>query len=418
MGAKINNLMQKYGIVPGSGFASGGRVRTHYQTGGGAELDPEMRYGEMYPSTSPRRPLSASLMPIEGVGEGALMLPPEASASPSASPSAAAPPVSAQMPEVVVTAEPPARQTQRVATPTLAELLNRYSGPSSYASDIREARGRAQSEATAFADLIKQMSERAESPTSRSEMYFRLAAAFGSPTRTGSIGETFGKVGEQMGEYTKGRRAEEAERRALGMRAQEARLGGTRQDLQTLLTLSQQESQERRAASTDLIGQANLAIAQARLGLEQARRGELQPDERRAVREGRSRVNSGEGALRTLEEALELNPRTYDRSLGESIQSFVTQGLSPNNPYVVATRIQANLLGNQVIEKLRASFGGNPTEGERNFLRDLSGVNSLSREERAAIIQRGINELRKRMDREQEEIQFITSGRSREITQE
>ena len=461
-----------------SKYAEGGRVRTHYQTGGetelyvpplrrspaaspvmsitdpgyldrvlsrpvGAEppaefsildpnmdygqmypptsprspaaLDPNMDYGQMYPSTSPRSPAALALMPIEGVGEGAEI-------------TGDAP---RQRPEGLMDIEgtgegmpisPSGQRAEptesRQRNPTLAELLARNTRETPYASEIRDARSRARSEASAFADLIQRMSERGESPTSRAEMYFRLASAFGAPTRTGSIGETLSGVGRQMGEYTQGRRAEEAERRALAMRAGEARLGGTRQDLQTLLTLSQQESQERRAASNDLLAQANLAINQARLGIEQARRGELAPDERQAVRQGRARVNAGESALKTLEEALALNPNTYDRSFGESAQRFLAENLSPRNPTVLATRTQENLLGQEVIDKLRASFGTNPTEGERIFLRELSGINARSREERAAIIQRGIARLRDRMKDEAEEIQLITSGRSRQITQD
>jgi hypothetical protein len=101
--------------------------------------------------------------------------------------------------------------------------------------------------------MIQQMSQRSESPTSRAEMYFRLAAAFGSPTKTGKFAENLSLVGKEMSEYAKGRRTEEADRRALGLRAQELRMTGARQDLASLQTLAGQEAAERRAINSKVI---------------------------------------------------------------------------------------------------------------------------------------------------------------------
>jgi hypothetical protein len=84
-------------------------------------------------------------------------------------------------------------------------------------------------------------------------MYFRLAAAFGAPTRTGKFAENLSLVGKEMSEYAKGRRTEEADRRALGLRAQELRMTGARQDLASLQTLAGQEAAERRAINSKVI---------------------------------------------------------------------------------------------------------------------------------------------------------------------
>jgi hypothetical protein len=84
-------------------------------------------------------------------------------------------------------------------------------------------------------------------------MYFRLAAAFGAPTKTGKFAENLSLVGKEMSEYAKGRRTEEADRRALGLRAQELRMTGARQDLASLQTLAGQEAAERRAINSKVI---------------------------------------------------------------------------------------------------------------------------------------------------------------------
>ena len=127
------------------------------------------------------------------------------------------------------------------------ELMTRYLPSTNYGPQLAAAQQTARSEADAFSNMIRQMSERAESPTSRAEMYFRLASAFGAPTRTGQFTENLALAGREMGEYAKGRRADEAERRALGLRAQELRMAGARQDLASLQALAGQESAERRA---------------------------------------------------------------------------------------------------------------------------------------------------------------------------
>ena len=155
--------------------------------------------------------------------------------------------VTAPAPEPAAETPPPSGQ-QAASRPRLDDIFARYFPEAGSAGrELADARRRSQSESEAFYNLIRQQAERGESPTSRSEMYFRLASAFGAPTRTGSMGETLSKVGEQMGEYTKGRRSEEAERRNLLLRAQEARMAGAREDLATTRALAAQENADRRA---------------------------------------------------------------------------------------------------------------------------------------------------------------------------
>lgn len=135
----------------------------------------------------------------------------------------------------------------------MAALLGQMMPTTNYGAQLAGAQQNARSETEAFSNMIRQMSERAESPTSRAEMYFRLASAFGAPTRTGQFTENLGLAGREMGEYARGRRTDEAERRALALRAQELRMAGARQDLASLQTLAGQESAERRAINARII---------------------------------------------------------------------------------------------------------------------------------------------------------------------
>lgn len=203
-----------------SKYAGGGRVRTHYQTGGQAgegsleDLDAFYRdprnFTRPIPSVEPSNEIRVD--------------------------------VTAPEPRVVAPRSP------------LEDMLNRYMGVTGEAGrELASARQRSQAESEAFYNLIRQQAERGESPASRSEMYFRLASAFGAPTRTGKMGETLSNVGQQMSEYTRGRRTEEGERRNLLLRAQEARMGAAREDLATTRALAAQEAQERRALVAKLL---------------------------------------------------------------------------------------------------------------------------------------------------------------------
>lgn len=228
-----------------SKYADGGRVRTHYQTGGMAdegnldEIDAFYRDPRNF-----RRPQSNF---------------PEADPTAIGERRISTQPINNQPSEIRVDVTAPAPEPApepRVAAPRspLEDMLNRYMGVTGEAGrELASARQRSQAESEAFYNLIRQQAERGESPTSRSEMYFRLASAFGAPTRTGQMGETLSNVGQQMSEYTRGRRTEEGERRNLLLRAQEARMGAAREDLATTRALAAQEAQERRALVAKLL---------------------------------------------------------------------------------------------------------------------------------------------------------------------
>lgn len=234
---------EDYGATPGMNaarggyinrYAHGGQVRTHYQSGGPSEVpgDPGTSIDEFYQNPNALRGGS-----LEDFARTYTAAPRGEAPAPTGGSQTAEPPP-----------RPPAPRSP------LEDMLNRYMGVTGEASrELASARQRSQAESEAFYNLIRQQAERGESPTSRAEMYFRLASAFGAPTRTGHMGETLANVGQQMGEYTRGRRTEEGERRNLLLRAQEARMGAAREDLATTRALAAQEAQERRALVAKLL---------------------------------------------------------------------------------------------------------------------------------------------------------------------
>jgi hypothetical protein len=225
MKSDLYRLNQKYRGAPTkkSAYAKGGSVRRHFDGGGLNDMTGDGGDG------------SGQADPNGGAGEDTVA----DGASPPAGP-------------------PPARVTVPSGsgnrTMDLESLLQRYATPTTnYGAQLAQAQQAARSETEAFSNAVRQMAERTESPTSRAEMYFRLAAAFGAPTKTGKFAENLSLVGKEMSEYAKGRRTEEADRRTLGLRAQELRMTGARQDLASLQTLAGQEAAERRAINSKVI---------------------------------------------------------------------------------------------------------------------------------------------------------------------
>lgn len=526
MGAKLDNLMQQYGIMSGNGFASGGRVRTHYQTGGQAGednledldrfyqnptnravpffprprspasspvmspsdpgyldrlvsqpiginppnerniLDPNSSYERLYPASATRRALPPGIMPIENVGEGVGIVeepPARLSGLMEISNVGEGFPVSGNVePPEGGSGNAPARTSSPASSASPLEgMLERYLTPTGSGSrELTEARRRSQSESEAFYNMIRQMAERGESPTSRAEMYFRLASAFGAPTRTGTFGETLSNVGKELGEYTKGRRAEEAERRGLMLRAQEARMAGAREELSTTRALAAQEATERRAIANTMLQeyirsgrpQSNAGRAaidaglrpgtpefqdfvrrQTEIDIERTRQliqtqaenlelrrrqsESLSPTEIRLADETQQNLSTARDNLYTLRRALELNERSTPSNLTEGVITSLRRRLGSTAPEVVNTAELQNMLSRLTLASLKETFPGAISNDERRALEAVSGVTAQSREERRRILQNAIENLERVAPRYEEKVREIRSGRFGRIEQ-
>lgn len=490
-GSDLENFQKNFpGGLP---FAKGGRVRTHYQTGGEtvvppgedplADLDKFYQNPQNFSRPRPVRPptsyralqraaeMDANLVPpsvdgvpvelmrlkgepMPGVGEGGTIpspaiMPPQVGEGGTAQP--LVPPEYAPIPSAAAAGEnaPAAGQ----ASP-LEGMLARYLSPSGSGSqELAEARRRSQAESEAFYNMIRQMSERGESPTSRAEMYFRLASAFGAPTKTGAFGETLSNVGRELTEYTKGRRADESERRGLMMKAQEARMAGAREDLATTRALAAQEASERRVIASKLLeeyiksGQPqsnagrmardaglrpgtpefqDFVRRNSELDIERTRqlieaqnenirlRSEaserLSPTEIRMADETMQSANTARDNLSTLRRALELNERSVPSNLTEGTITSLRRRLGSTAPEVVNTAELQNMLSSLTLSSLKATFPGSISNDERLALDRVSGVTAMSREERRRILQNAIDNLERIVPRYDAKISEIRSG--------
>ena len=126
----------------------------------------------------------------------------------------------------------------------------------------------------------------------------------------------------------------------------------------------------------------------------------------------------GDQALSDLKKAYALNPNTFDTSLGDKAQRLLLENTQSDHPKVVATREMENLLSKSAVGKLRASFGGNPTEGERKILLDLEGIGAKSVKERNEIILNAFAALKTSKERHAKRLADINAGKYRDTTPE
>jgi hypothetical protein len=471
-GGSVHDLANKY--------AHGGQVKTHYQTAGAVTLP--SGYGSedeeaAFLARQERDRVPVEIQPID------MRTPPPAMMT-------EAPAQVAPLTQVAVNATkaasepvaPVAPPKPPVAVPFGGErlagiqaLLASY-GPkdSAYGADLAAARAAAKAETDAFAKMLAgAMKSPEDEKSSKAEMYFRLAAAFGAPTKTGQFSENLGLVGKELGEYSKDKRASAQQKLALAIKAQEMKMTGAKEDLKTLQALTGEEMKDKRAIATELIkdyiksgepqsaagkqaldeglkpgtpayqarvgeignmniegkmaqitaslagvnlATANLALAQNKFENQKQQQAKLSPAEVKLKTETEDTLAQTDSALGTLKQAYALNPNTFDTSLSDMAQRKALEITDSKNPKVVATREQENLLEKAALAQLKSTFPGAISNDERKALQDVQGLGAKSKEERAKIMKNAYTALQSVRARHAKRLVDINQGVYRDTT--
>jgi hypothetical protein len=478
-GGSIRKLAAKY--------AGGGTVKTHYQTAGAVTLpsgygseDEEAAFRAMRERDSVPveiQPVDMSSPPAPMITEAQEVVAPltqVALKEAKAAPEPAAPAVSAA--PTPVAPKPPAALPfggERLAG--IQALLASY-GPkdSAYGAELRTARAAAKAESDAFAKLLSgAMKSPDDEKSSKAEMYFRLAAAFGAPTKTGSFSENLGMVGRELGEYSKDKRASAQQKLALAIKAQEMKMTGAKEDLRSLQALTGEEMKDKRAIATELIkdyiksgepqsaagkqaldeglkagtpeyqkrvqeignmniegkmaqitaslanvnmAAANLALSQNKFENQKQQQAKLSPAEVKLKTETEETVAQTDQALVNLKKAYALNPNTFDTSLVDTAQRKLLEAGGSKDPKVIATRELENLLEKAALSQLKSTFPGAISNDERKALQDVQGLGAKSKEERAVIMKNAYTALKSVSERHRKRLADINQGVYRDAT--
>jgi len=133
----------------------------------------------------------------------------------------------------------------------------------------------------------------------------------------------------------------------------------------------------------------------------------LTATDRREIFEADETMLASSNVARALDRALELNSRAYSGPLSET-RGYLTSIYGAEGGE--ATEELNNLIKTQVLENLKATFGGMPTEGERKVMMEVQGSTDKSPEVRERIYQRAKEAAERRMRFNQLKAQGIRTG--------
>lgn len=159
----------------------------------------------------------------------------------------------------------------------LEAMLNRYAPQTVTSEQIAAASERRLAEQKAFEDILRSQLQSTDSnPMSKAEKYFRLAAAFGAPTKTGHFSENLALVGQTLAEdlAAKAQREREARERGLGveLEIQKMRMGTAGEEYDALRGVQSEEAKYRRDVANELLKEQ---IASGKAGYTQVTGAEL-----------------------------------------------------------------------------------------------------------------------------------------------
>ena len=375
-------------------------------------------------------------------------------------------PVEAQIAAPI--AAPPGDRNQ-----ALMSMLGKYFPQGDdYGKELTAARATMTKESEAFNNLLQSaIKQPQETGPSKAEMYFRLAAAFGAPTKTGNFMESLGKAGEAAATMNKEQRestqAERARRLSLGLEAQKLRMSGAKEDLTTLRTLASEGMKDKRTIATDLIkeyvksgqpessagkqakdeglvpgtpgyqkrvgeianmnvdrqmaqinatlanisvAQANATLQQQKFGLQQEQAAKLTPVEVRLKTDTEDTLGQTLQGYRELQKAKELSGKSFALSGPEFVQFTLLDKVGSKDPKVENTRELINILKKASLAQLKPTFPGAVSNEERKALDAVQGLESASSETRTKIIENAMKAANTVYGRTKKRLNEINSG--------
>jgi hypothetical protein len=262
---------------------------------------------------------------------------------------------------------------------------------------------------------IEQLSSQEEvKPPSKAEMYFRLAAAFATPTKTGDFGESLGLAAQQMAEYKgeqrESQRQAQQQRRDLALELAKLDLE-TAQGAYEKSVASQQPGGPIGRNCKDLyaLGSAEYQAC-LRAGIEaEQQTAKLQRENVESLIESRERQGeppqtysrfeqglldqytqrkkSAQVAAGILLEAMKLNDEAYTESYSDIIRRTGSRLFNQDDPKLAIYEFMQNRLSANALASLKATFPGAISNAERDALDRLQGALSATREGRQMIFE-------------------------------
>ena len=145
----------------------------------------------------------------------------------------------------------------------------------------------------------------------------------------------------------------------------------------------------------------------------------LSATEQKELFEAEDQFNAGKSVILNLSRAKELNDKAYS-GFGAGVRRSIARnipGVSGSEGVTATTDLETLVLTNG-LDQLKATFGGNPTEGERAILLQIQGSLSMSPEERASLWDQAMKMAARRVRTAEAKMKKLQSGAYSKVTPE
>ena len=317
--------------------------------------------------------------------------------------------------------------------------------PSSYSEQLKRERTDYSNERNKFNEMVQKMADSQSKGPSESEKWFRLAAAFGSPTKTGSFFESLGLANKELAGVAKEKREATVAGQALEMQGLQFNLESLKEKLAITENLSAIEREERKGLR-DLIYDHNATAEALRLSnifdldLEKSKReyelkqpkteagkqaldqgivhgseayttfmtqwyvdakakkeldkqilednfNQLNTSEITQVEKAKQSLFQAGASLTLIERAIQLNATAYTGSLVDKTGEFFAGNLRPGSQGYKDTQELEIILNDLAVQKLKLTFGGGGISNEeREALQKLQGLTARDKDTRQSIL--------------------------------
>ena len=340
------------------------------------------------------------------------------------------------------------------ANELMTMLQNNTANPNSYSAQLATEQGSYNEAAVAFQDMITKMADNQSKGPDESEKWFRLAAAFGAPTKSGHFTENLGLASSELADISAERRTAGAAGDALKMQGAQFGLELLKEQMQNTSGLAAEERQENKDTQkmllewqreNDLLLEErtyDLAVLAGereydggkptteagRLAVEmgnpvgsvgyesfvrkwysdkQAKdtlelealtnaANQLTNAEITQLEKTDSTLQAADTALTLLARAHVLNKTAYTNEPMDKLMTGLDGVFSPDSQEYKDTKELELVLQQVAVAQLKATFGGaGITDGERKALEALQGIDLKDKVTRNTIIEAAIRAMRK-----------------------
>jgi len=342
-------------------------------------------------------------------------------------------------------------------TPSLQTLYERYTAKQPKSAEMTAAEQKYASKNDALINLLKEQANKTEdNAPSKAEMYFRLAAALASPSKTGYWSENIGLAAKELADFQKSttdaKKAAAAAKLQLLLKTGEIDAQQAKEELANLkegekegrdvartFAMKEYETEAKKGEPQSEFGKvlkesgvqpgtpaykeamtdrARLETAQKGIALQAARRAEdektnmLTPKEADKAFELEKEVRIQEAALADLKKARGLSDKAYLPTWWDTAEKAVQSQIDENDPTVQATETLNRILNGATLQSA-AKMKGSLSNKDLTFLEEMSGKSFKNRQSRNESIDDAMKKLEAEIAASQNDLKRVRAGEFR-----